>query len=248
MDRYLGSQRYDGVILVPSPETAEWLSLGHRRALADLFWMKGLIYVGEELTHQGDSQFVYDLAHVVIGLDPEFRRVYLWAGVAGLYRAQDVQVEQMMPAVDILRDAARRFPDDGEIAWELGATLRYEIAPLVHDAELRHSLEQEASAHLITAARLGSGPPWLALTATSDLTLLGELDRAAAHLREMIPLVDDADLRDELLGRLGALEGQAQAEALRLELERSAEAAARDFPWLPPSFSTLLGPRVVAGP
>ena len=248
MEEYLDAQHYDGMLVLPSPTAARWMSLGHRSAMADLFWLRGLIYVGDELHHRGDARFVYDLTRLMTDLDPDFRRAYLWAGVAGLYRAQGVTVEDMMPAVEFLRIAAVRFPDDGEIAWDLGATLRYEIAPHVRDRERRREIEEEASEYLATAARLGAGPPWLALSSAGELTRLGHLDRAAAHVREMIPLIDDPELREELLFRLSQLEGEAASEAIRVDAERLQSAAQRDYPWIPSDFAALLGERRVGAP
>lgn len=245
MGAYLDAQRYEGLLVLPSAPAAQWMSLGHTNAFADLLWLRGLVYAGDELHHRGNAEFVYDLANLVVDLDPDFRRAYLWAGVAGLYRAQGVGVDDMMPAVELLRTAARRFPDDGEVAWELGATLRYEIAPLVRDPALRRTLEQEASEHLAVAARLGAGPPWLALTSTQELTRLGELERARAHLRALIPVVGDDDLRAELLAQLEGLDGAADAEALRATLDAERDAARRSFPWVPAELVLLLGPRVV---
>ena len=46
-------------------------------------------------------------------------------------------------AVEFLERGARRFPDDGEMAWDLGASLAYELVPRVDDPEEKERLHEQ---------------------------------------------------------------------------------------------------------
>jgi hypothetical protein len=85
MDRYLGTQTYEDIYYLPPPEWLGAMSLGHRHALADLIWLRALIYFGDEFANRGAVKHVFNYGESMLALDPDFRRVYRWVGVAGVY-------------------------------------------------------------------------------------------------------------------------------------------------------------------
>lgn len=240
MRAYLNTQRYEANYYLPTPKSLAILSMGHREALADLVWMKALIYFGDELRHRGEVEHVYRYARTILHLDPDFRKAYLWAAVAGLYRPHATPLEEMLPAVEILRDGVRRFPDDPQMAWELGSTLMYEVVPLTEDASEQQRLRAEATDHLIVAVHGGSAPPWLALNNLSQLRELGQLDRAAAHLREAYALADDESTRLRIAERLAEVDGAVGAAAMEAEFLRLTERWRSERPWVPFEFFWLV--------
>ncbi|MDH5491350.1 MAG: hypothetical protein OEY14_05300, partial [Myxococcales bacterium] len=127
----------------------------------------------------------------------------------------------------------------------LGATLLYEIHPWVQDEAERRELRQRATEHLMAAARLGAGPPWLALSNATRLGRLGELEQAARHLEEMHASVQDPALRAEIEGRIAELRSQASAAAMAHELAELEASRRRAYPWLPLDFFVLIGERPV---
>lgn len=239
MDRYITHQHYEAQYYLPSAESLAILSLGHREALADLVWMKALVYFGDELRHRGEVSFVYRYADAILHLDPDFRRAYRWVGVAGLYRPNETPIEEMRPALDFLRRGAARFPDDADMAWDLGSTLLYEIAPLSSPDE-QEALRAEAIEHLVVAVRGGAAPPWVALSNLTHLRQLGQLDRAAAHLREAYALADDDETRTQIAGRLAEIEGATAASSLQIAHERLVERWRSERPWVPFEFFWLV--------
>jgi hypothetical protein len=244
MRRYLDTQRYEDIYTLPPNEWLVAGSLGHRRAAADLIWMRALVYIGDEFSVRGEVVNVYRYTDAILALDPDFRRVYSWVASAALYRPQEVPVEQQMHVLSYLREGVRRFPDDGRLAWELGATLMYELAPFHTGAE-RDALRAEGLEHLAAATRLGAGPAWMILNNAYQLEALGRADRALAHLREMYASIQDEAMRAEILARIEAMQSAADAEALRNEVEALETRRREDWPWIPGEFFLLLGDRVV---
>ncbi|MCB9615399.1 MAG: hypothetical protein H6722_23440 [Sandaracinus sp.] len=245
MSTYLGAQSYEDVYYLPSPAWLRVFSLGHEEAAADLLWMQSLVYVGDEYVHHGDVENVYRYADAVVTLDPDFRRAYSWAATMGLYRPVAPTIDEGLEAVAFLQRAVARFPEDGELVWELAAAYSYELPSLTDDAEEKRRFRGIGADHMVTAARMGAGPPWLALSNASRLESLGRIDQAVHHLEEMYAVVGDETTRQEIATRLEGLRAQASAEALRAS-ERDLHArASRDFPWVPVDFYVLLGDRVV---
>ncbi|MEM7608643.1 MAG: hypothetical protein AAF411_25085 [Myxococcota bacterium] len=244
MDGYLETRSYEAIYYLPPPTWLEAFSLGHRRALADLIWMKGLVYVGDEFRESGGMDNVFRYADAMITLDPDFRRAYAWTGVAGLYRPVETTREDVDRTLEFLRAGVARFPNDGEMHWDLGTTIQYELVRLL-EGEERDAAEAEATRHMTIALRFGAGPTYIALTNATRLIRQGELSAAIRHLEEVYPLVDDDVLREDIRARLTALRGEAAAESVSLDRREFEERWRADYPWLPASFYAIVGRRPV---
>lgn len=234
MDQYLATQTYEDIYYLPPPEWLLVMSLGHRRALADLIWLRALIYFGDELENRGAVKHVFNYGESMLALDPDFRRVYRWVGVAGVYTPLGSPPEFIERAVDVLRRGVERFPNDGELAWDAGATIEYELLPtLPKDDPDRERLDAEGNDYMMAAARLGAGPPWLVLTNATSLRKLGEKDRELRHLEEVYALVRDPVVKSQIEIRIAQIRDQAYAEAFRKANEEFEQRRLEEFPYLP---------------
>jgi len=237
------TQRYEDVYYVPPPHWLPVMSLGFDRALADLLWIRALLYFGEEVEHRGDVEHAYDYADAILALDPDFRRVYRWIAMAAMYRPGGFTIADVRRGIDYLELGVERFPDDGELAWDLGASLAHELAPHLEDPEEKREARRRGVAHMQAAARRGAGPPWLVLSNASQLLRLGQTEQAIRHLEEMYASVDDPDVRRGIERRLAELRSQAAAEALRQTVQELEARRATSFPYVPPGLFLLLGER-----
>jgi tetratricopeptide (TPR) repeat protein len=246
MDHYLATQRYEDVYYLPPAEWLPVLSLGYREALANLIWMRGLVYFGEELMQRGEVRHVFDYGHAIVTLDPELRPAYTFVNMAALYNArQELTRQDVEQAVAFLERGVRRFPDDGHLAWEMGATLAYELAPLVDDPDEKRAVQERATDFLLVAARKGAAPPWLALSNASQLVRLGQSEQAARHLEEMYAMVGDTETRERIRQRIVDLRSEAYAEAMVEAARELEERRQRDYPYMPTGLYLLVGPRPV---
>jgi hypothetical protein len=234
MDHYLETQTYEDIYYLPPPQWLQVMSLGHRRALADLIWLRALIYFGDEFENQGAVKHVFNYGDSMLALDPDFRRVYRWVGVAGVYTPTGSSREYIERSIDVLRRGVERFPSDGELAWDAGATITYELLPnLPKDDPNRERLEAEGNDYMMSAARLGTGPAWLVLTNATSLRKLGETDRELRHLEEMYAVIRDPNVKAQIEHRLSQLRDRAYAEAFRSANEEFEQRRLEEFPYLP---------------
>ena len=234
MAHYLGTQTYEDIYYLPPPDWLQVMSLGYRRALADLIWLRALIYFGDEFENKGAVKHVFDYGDSMLALDPDFQRVYRWVGVAGVYTPTGSPREYIERSVDVLRQGAERFPNDGELAWDTGATIVYELLPALSKAHPdRERLKAEGNDYMVAAARLGAGPAWLVLTNATALRKLGEKERELRHLEEMYALVRDPKVKAQIETRLSQLRDQAYTEAFRSANEEFEQRRLQDFPYMP---------------
>jgi tetratricopeptide (TPR) repeat protein len=236
MDQYLASQTYEDIYYLPPPHWLQVMSLGYQRALADLIWLRALIYFGDEFENKGAVKHVFNYGESMLALDPDFRRVYRWVGVAGVYTPTGSPPEFIEQAIDVLRRGVERFPDDGQLAWDAGATIVYELLPnLPKDDPERERLRAEGNEHMMAAARLGAGPDWLVITNATALRKLGEKERELRHLEEMYTLVRNPGVKAEIEARLSQLRDEAYAEAFRRANEEFEQRRKEEFPYIPPT-------------
>jgi hypothetical protein len=240
---FLGTQRYEDVYYLPPTVWLGVFSLGHREALADLIWLRSLIYFGDELIHRGEVQNLYNYADAMLFLDPYFKRVYPWISSCALYRTGTVTEKDARKAIDYLERGVQLFPDDGELAWTLGADYLYELPPLMHDRAQLVEAKRRGLEHLKVAALRGAGPPWLALSTATELGKLGQREQEIAHLGEVYAQVSDPAMRREIEQRLSELRTASYAEALRRTSDELELARKRDFPYLSQGLYLLTGPR-----
>lgn len=244
MDHFIATQTYEDLYYVPPDEWLPVFSMGYDEALASLLWMKALVYYGEEIAHQGAVQHSFRYADAIITLDPKFRAVYRWAALAGLYRPKFVDFErEAKEAIGYLELGVRRFPDDGTMAWDAGASLTYELAPHVEDEGEKAELRRRGLEYMQSAARLGAAPDWLVLSNVASLEKLGETEQAIRHLEEMYTTVSDEEVREEVRLRLVTLRGQSYATALQ-HVWAEAEARRTDgYDFVPPTFFHIMEPK-----
>lgn len=246
MEHYLATQRYEDLYYLPPPQWLPVMSLGHTSALADLIWMKALVYFGDEFRHEGSVRHVFRYGRSLLTLDPDFRRVYKWVGMAGLYSPRGASLETMKESIAVLEEGANRFPDDGDLAWDAGASIAYELLPHMPDDEPHvDAYRERANDYMLTAARLGAGPDWLVLTNVAQLKKLGKVDRAVSHLEEMYAIVRDPTVKSQISAQLERLRSSAYAEAFRQAVEEFDERRERDYPYMPPGLYLLVGEPIV---
>jgi hypothetical protein len=240
---FVRAQTYEDVYYLPPEDTLGWFSLGHDAALADLIWMRALVYYGDEFQREGQVRFVFDYGEAIEALDPDFRAVYRWVGTAGMYRPTRLEREDIERSIAFMERGLTRFPEDGELAWELGAAYVFELAPLFDDPDDKDRVRERGLPYLMRAARLGAAPEWASLTNASLLERVGRTEQAASHLEEMYLAVDDPDMRERIANRIAELRERTEAEAFMAQMRELEEERRVNYPYLPPSLYLLVGPR-----
>jgi hypothetical protein len=241
--RFAAAQSYEDVYYLPPDDYLVLGSLGHRAALSDLIWMKALIYYGEELGHHGDVKHLFRYADAMLALDPDFKRVYRWVASSAIYRTGTVTVADARLAIRYLERATRRFPDDGELAWDLGANYAFELTPLLDDPKEKAAARRTGLDYLEAAVLRHAGPPWLVLQTAGQLQALGRSEQAIKHLEDAYAATSDDSVKHSIELQLTRLRSAAYAEAFRRTHDELEAARAKDFPYLDATLYLLVGPR-----
>lgn len=240
---FRSAQRYEDVYYLPPRAWLPVFSLGYDAALADLIWMRALVYYGDELSHGGHVQFVFDYAEAIETLDPSFRALYTWVATAGLYRPDEVTEEEIERTLAMMEHGAARFPADGELAWDLAATLMFELSPRIQDPERKQQVRERALPYMLRASRLGAAPAWAGLMSAQLFDQIGQTEQAASQLEEVALTTRDPVTRARLERRIEQLRAQVEADAFVAAMREQESARREEFPYLPLGLYLLVGPR-----
>lgn len=237
------STTYEDVYYAPPPAWLPVIGLGHREALADLMWIRSLVYIGDELSHRGGLDHVFQYVDAIVTLDPDFEAAYHWIASAGMYQPRDVGRDELLATIAILERGVERLPESGQLHWDLGATYAFESSPYAENDAEREEWRLRGIEELMIATRLGAAPPWMTLTNASMLMRVGASERAVEHLEEMYATLEDAAMRDEIAARIATLRGETYSAAFVDESEAIEDARMHELPYVHPHFYFLAGPR-----
>ncbi len=231
--------------IVPPPSVARILSLGENELLADLAWVKTLVYYGDGLVHDTGMPDVEELIALVNRLDPKFRRPYAWGAQATTFRQRTATHDEYVASVEILRRGVANLPRDWELSWLLGLRLFLDIKGGTEEEQrLRR---EEGAMYIERAMRLPGAPDDLPLLAVSLRTRLGQKDRALRELREMILTTENEQAREQLQARYAALASEAASEDLAAEARKLDQEWKAHLPYTSRTTYILLGPPPPAG-
>ena len=234
---------------LPNTELARFVTLGYHEAAADLAWLRTIIYFGEEATIRGRFEHFDSYANIVIALDPQFRRIYQWAGVLSIYSKAVITRQMVESSIDYLERGTERFPADGDLRYMLGFNLYFEYPPhLKGDEEAVREAKLEGIEHLKDAVITGTGPPWLSSMVAGLMTNQGLDELAINSLYQSLVVVEDPETREKIFQRIQELEarsgGSSGAHSMRAFHQEWGEA----YPYLSMDMFMLLRPRPLFPP
>ena len=221
--------------VLPPPRYLELGSVGYREALADLVWVRALIFAGESLG-QTDTSLVERYVIGITTLAPRFHRPYLWGGITAIYGgAGTIDRASVERASSIYRAGLEEFPESHELLYAHGMLLTHQVSstPGYDDAE-KEALAAEGIELIRRAAAHGADP--LVRRYAATLITEGVTDQLAIQfLESQLVETEDEDHRRLLRRKLGALtskESVARIERVREDFMRQQQQTA---PYLPDS-------------
>ncbi len=229
-------------IIVPPATAAPLLAIGYNEVLADITWVRMLVYYGTARIGKSDLRYLDRLIENVIALDPYFERVYAWGGSATTFKSNRATNEEYELSVRYLRKGIERFPNKYELYETLMLRLWWDLK--ADTPEQRRANRVEAARLAEIAIRLPTAPPGAATRVATMWSELGEVEHAKRTLRQMLLTTENKEARAKMLNRFRSLfQDSREAELLekaKLELDRQHR---EQLPWAPSDLFILIGPR-----
>ena len=108
------------LIYLPSPATARLMSFGFEQLSADWYWLRALQYFTEPAQELNQYRNLGDFLEVVVGVDPDFRYAYKFAGVSIPFDTGRYRFANTDRAIDFLERGVAKWPDDWQMRLYLG--------------------------------------------------------------------------------------------------------------------------------
>ncbi len=195
------------VLYVPPPGQLRPMALGYREALADLIWVRALIYSGSKL---GSAQLdaVARYTDAITGLSPRFRRAYLWGGITAVYGGQSNVTREMVDlAIATYRAGLREFPESHELLYPFGMLMLTQVPSTPGYSADETAAAKEEGAELIRRAAAFGADPLVRQYAATLVSEHGDDALAIQFLESQLAQAEDEDHRRMLRAKLSRLVG-----------------------------------------
>ena len=181
------------ILWLQDAATMRRLALGFDSVIADVYWMRAVIYFGRQrLSERQDKNYdlLYPFLDFVTTLDPRFATAYRF-GAVFLSEAAPGGPGRPELAVTLLKRGAERTPERWEYLHDIG---------FVYFTTYRDY--QQAAEWYQRASEIEGAPFWLKATAAAVLVQGGERQAARLIWRQMLESTDDDWLKQEAQTRL----------------------------------------------
>ena len=195
------------VLYVPPPEHLRPMSLGYREALADLVWVRALVFTGK---HIGDADVdaVTRYADAITGLSPRFHRAYVWGGVTPIYGGGKTVTRDMVDrSIEIYRRGIEHFPESHKLLYAFGMLLTHQVSSTPGYSEEEQARSAAEGIEMIRRAAAFGADPLVRQYATTLMTEHATEQMARQFLETQLATAEDEDYRRMLRRKLAAIGG-----------------------------------------
>ncbi|MBN2723159.1 MAG: hypothetical protein JXR95_03715 [Deltaproteobacteria bacterium] len=167
---------------LPSGKMLSISSIGYNRMLADLIWIKTLMYFGEEMNGYVRQTWLPTYISTVLTLDPMFEFAYEWAGAAMIYSGAVIDEDNVRRANHFYEEGLKRFPDNWKMAAGVGFNYAYELHP--KDPKEKSKNRRKAIKFFLMAAKSSDAPTYVKALALTQMDREGFKQMAATFLKQ----------------------------------------------------------------
>lgn len=193
-----------------SSQLAAPLALGFKNLVADVYWMRAVVYYGSQRQVEGQQSFdlLYPLLDLTTSLDPRFRVAYRF-GAIFLTEAYPSGPGRPDLAIALLKRGLEHQPNGWEYAHDIGFVHYWWL----HDY-------QGAADWFRRAASLSGAPSWLEPLAAVTLAEGGNRESSRRMWRQMVETADVEWIKRSAEHRLMQLDAMDAIDQLNALLDR----------------------------
>src|SRR5260370_23921214 len=231
----------EDALYLPRPSALKVMSLGHHELVADLVFVRAIIYFGGQFHGKRDYRWLDNYLETILALDRRWKTPYRWAGVATMYDGRAITNESVARSTHFLEMRVEQFPSDWELPFMLGCNYLFELQS--DDAAQRAKWQEQGADWVRHAALVGGAPSWVPLLAATIMRREGRDEAAIRHLEEVYRSTQDEKTREDVRNQLMALHAKVDFAKEDRERHRFENAWRRTLPYASPDFFVAAGER-----
>jgi len=221
------------VLYVPPPGYLRAMSVGYREAMADLIWVRALIFTGERFGST-DTNAVERYTEAINDLAPRFRRPYLWGAITQIYGGQaNVSRDMVERSARVYERGLEQFPESHELLYPYGMLLSVQVGSTPGYSEAERAEHTRRGADLIRRAAAFGADPLVRLQAATLITDNASPQLAIQFLESQLAATEDEEHRRLLRRKLSELAGPERVVAVEAIRKQFFEELQRERPYVP---------------
>ena len=175
---------------LPSGKFLKGAALAYDELLADILWIKSLIYFGGHYMTDQRYDWLYHILEIATTLDPCFEDPYEFGGIVLSHVIADVE-----KSTALLKKGIKNVPKDHPRYWYLYFFTAFNYMYFQHDYAT-------AARYLEQAARFPASPAYLPLLVARLYADADNPDVAVSFLEEMLQSTKSLELQEKLTRRI----------------------------------------------
>ncbi|MFC1564294.1 tetratricopeptide repeat protein [candidate division KSB1 bacterium] len=201
---------YD-LYFVPSPEYLRMISAGFRETLADIYWIRTVVYFGRRETNYDDTplvlarmrvvdkvetpeffelrainrvrfRYLYDMLNVITELDPLFLDPYTFGGLF-----LSLKMDRPELSIKLLEKGLRNIPENWQIPYQLGFNYYFYLED-----------KEKAVEYFMAAGEYPGCPPLIISLAQGILVQQGKTEIAIKFIEGVRDKAESEKIREEM--------------------------------------------------
>ena len=227
------------LLYLPPPDRLVPMAIGYREALADLIWIRAVVFAGTK-SGSRNLDWIRRYVDTVAHLAPRFRQPYAWGGTVSVYSGGKIDRKALDQAVALLRDGVAQFPEDHELLFALGMILYRDLSTIPgYNGDEIESGKREGISLIRKAAAFGAPPLVRQLAATLE-SESGSDELQIQFLEQQLLQAKDQGLRRLLQKRLSELIGETRLRAMQARKAQFEQAHQQALPYTPSDHFAVL--------
>lgn len=226
------------VLYLPPPQYLGPMSLGYEEALADLIWIRAVIFAGDRVGAT-NYKWIMEYLEAIYSLSPQFRRPYAWGGVAFIYSGEDIDRAMVDRAIALYDRGLTHFPEDHELLFAAGMLLTRDVQTVPGYTETEREAAMERGTAMIRKAAAFGAPPLVRELAATLVSEGGADQLAIQFLQSQLLQAEDDAHRRLLRHKLEAAIGEAGTESIERMRDNFEAERQRERPYMPPDLYML---------
>ena len=226
------------IVYVPDRRQLRLMTLGYDQTAADIVWVRTLEYFASHFKSDRKYPWLEHFLEQIISLDPEFSKVYHWAGANVLYGRRFTN-ENVRRSNRFYELALENSPDDYEAAYRLGLNFYVELRS--EDVEERRRWREKGLYYLERAANTPGAPARTRKLVAAVSNKLGKGQLALQYLIDLFLQTTDEAKRADLKLRIDVLKKEMGRSAIAEQAMIYEAGRVEMFPYVPAPMYALLG-------
>ncbi|MEE2785847.1 MAG: hypothetical protein VX589_00810 [Myxococcota bacterium] len=226
------------VLYIPNVVQLRLMTLGYDQTAADLVWIRTLEYFARHFNTDRRYRWLEHFLEQIIRLDPQFHKVYHWAGANVLYGRQFTN-ENVKRSNHFYELALQQRPDDYEAAYRLG--LNYYVEMKSTDEDEARKFRETGLEYLERAANTPDAPQRMRRLVASISSRLGKKQIALQYLVDMYLQTTDPELRAQWAARIAELRDELGTGSMVDEAKVFRHSWQKLYPYVSPGLYAMMG-------